>query len=97
LWIMLRTTVELLITAGRNQFDIHPETSSRQGLGATEVFRRLPGTDCQECRYGSCMELAMEITAGRAKLEDCRPIFQDKHSERLSSMKWLLESLCLDR
>ncbi len=96
IWIMMRTTVELLITAARNKHRIRPETSPRQGLGAGEIFRRLPGTDCKECNFDSCMELAMSITTGRTSIKECRPLPGEDYRDRLSSMKWLLHVMGLD-
>lgn len=35
------------------------------------AMQRLPGLDCGDCDYQSCMELARAIAAGGASLDDC--------------------------
>jgi molybdopterin-guanine dinucleotide biosynthesis protein B len=35
----------------------------------------LPGLNCRRCEYKSCEEFALAVLTGRAKLEDCQPIY----------------------
>jgi ArsR family metal-binding transcriptional regulator len=93
LWIMMRTTVELFCEAWQRRSSLEPVREPRQGIGAIEIFRRLPGIDCQECGSPDCMEFATGLLLGRSRLEQCKPLFQKEYSSHLRSLTWLLKGM----
>jgi ArsR family metal-binding transcriptional regulator len=95
-WIVLRTLVELIISAWDNQHTIEPETQSRQGIGTVELFRRLPGLNCGQCQRQTCMEFATGLLTRSCSVEECTPIM-DGDPQYLTSLLWLLGALGLDR
>jgi ArsR family metal-binding transcriptional regulator len=92
-WIMLRTTVDFICEAHRYRFTVQQETAPRMGIGATEIFRRLPGTNCGRCGGQSCMEFAGGLMTGRRALADCEPLFEETDPRYLVSINWLLHVL----
>ncbi len=94
-WIMLRTTVDLICEAWERRFTLEPEIYPRQGIGAAEIFRRLPGIDCGKCQNHTCMEFATGIVTGRSRLEDCTPLFEEGDLRHLASVGWLLRVIGL--
>ncbi|MHA1594926.1 MAG: acetyl-CoA decarbonylase/synthase complex subunit gamma [Candidatus Baldrarchaeia archaeon] len=56
-----------------------------------DVYRLLPGTNCKECGYDSCMAFAYKLIQREAKLEQCKPLFTDPKYE--SARKKLEELL----
>lgn len=89
-WIMLRCAVELICNAWEHRRTIEPDLEPRQGLGASEIFRRLPGSNCGRCGYGSCMEFALCVFGGRLRAEDCVELAEDGEPRGLESLRWLL-------
>jgi ArsR family metal-binding transcriptional regulator len=94
-WIILRTAVDLLAQAWDLRSSLDPETKPRRGIGAMEVFRRLPASDCGQCGSRSCMEFATALTTGKAKLTSCRPLFHAEESVRRESLVWFLRVIGL--
>jgi ArsR family metal-binding transcriptional regulator len=93
LWIMMRTTVELYCEAWERRTGLEPESSPRQGIGAVEIFKRLPGTNCGECGDPGCMEFASGLLMSRCRLQQCKPLFEPEFSRHLSSLTWLLKGI----
>lgn len=94
-WIMLRCMIQLLLSAWDHRQRLHPETEPRNGIGAIEMFKRLPGTNCGKCPYGNCMEFAMMLFRGKCRMEQCSRLLQDEGKARLESLRWLLRAVGL--
>ncbi|MBM3298735.1 MAG: hypothetical protein FJY85_02130 [Deltaproteobacteria bacterium] len=90
-WIMLRCAIELIYSAWDRRNWMEPDFVPRQGIGANEIFKRLPGTNCGICGDGSCMEFAMGTYTGRRSIEECRPLREARNRPYLESLLWLLK------
>jgi ArsR family metal-binding transcriptional regulator len=88
-WIMLRCGVDLICSAWNKRNFMEPDRDPRHGIGAIEIFRRLPGDNCGQCRCGNCMEFAQEVFTGRRSVIECGPLLEQKNSPYLESMQWL--------
>ena len=95
MWIMLRTAVDLICEAYERRFTLEPEYFPRQGMGPSEIYRRLPGTDCGRCGNRTCMEFATGIITGRCLPEECLPLFDDADPKYIASLCWLLRLIGL--
>ncbi len=89
LWIMVRTAVDLVCLAYQKRLSLEPETESRHGISAIEIFKRLPGTDCGMCEHYSCMEFATSLLLGRCRLDQCSPLQNRGDRRSLESLDWL--------
>jgi ArsR family metal-binding transcriptional regulator len=94
-WIMLRCMIELILSAWDHRLTLQPETDPRNGIGAIEMFKRLPGTNCGKCAYGNCMEFAMMLFRGKCGMEHCAWLAQDEGKEHRESLRWLLRAIGL--
>lgn len=94
-WIMLRCMIDLLIAAWDRRFSLRPETSPRQGIGAIEIYKRLPATNCGRCNNPNCMEFATGLLTGRCRVEHCLPLGEGE-PQYLNSLLWLMEAIGLD-
>lgn len=90
-WIMLRSFVDLLCATSDRKSVIKPETKPRRGIGAVEIFRRLPGTNCGRCGYPNCMELAMRLFMGAGRIEECALLSESAWTGHREAVTWLLE------
>ncbi len=88
-WIMLRCSVDLICSAWTLRNTLEPERDDRHGIGAIEIFRRLPGDNCGQCRCANCMEFAQEVFTGRRRVVECGPLLEQRNSPHLQSMQWL--------
>lgn len=95
LWKILRTSVDLILTAWNRRFIVEPETELRQGIGAVEIFKRLPATNCGRCNNATCVEFATGLITGRCSIEQCIPLFE-RDQKYAESLKWLLIAIGLD-
>ncbi|MEW6348570.1 MAG: (Fe-S)-binding protein [Thermodesulfobacteriota bacterium] len=95
-WIVLRTMVELIVSAWDGQHRVEPETQPRQGIGTVEIFRRLPGENCGQCRRPTCMEFATGLLTGTCTVDECIPIMKGD-PQHLESLRWVLRVIGLDR
>jgi ArsR family metal-binding transcriptional regulator len=92
-WIMLRSMIELLVTAWDRRAALKPDREPRQGVGAIEIFKRLPGTNCGDCGNANCMEFATRLFMKRGRIEQCPPIAEPKWSRNLESLKWIMSTI----
>lgn len=96
-WIMLRSMIELIISAWERRAVLKPDREARQGIGATEIFKRLPGTNCSGCGYANCMEFAMRLFMGRGRLGDCPVLNEPKWARNMGSLEWLISIIGMPR
>jgi ArsR family metal-binding transcriptional regulator len=90
LWIILRSAVDLLVSAWKRRAVLTPCAAPRYGIGAIEIYRRLPGTNCGECGSPNCMEFATRLFTRKAAVGDCGPLKTPARRLHLASLKWLL-------
>ncbi|MGB6064873.1 MAG: (Fe-S)-binding protein [Desulfomonilaceae bacterium] len=95
-WIMLRSFVDLVISAWDSRSNLGPEKQRRQGIGAIEIFKRLPSTDCKRCGKQNCMEFATGLFTGKFGIEQCAPIIEEEWRPRLESLQWLMQVIGLN-
>lgn len=93
IWIMLRCAVELVCAGWDRRLTLEPEREPRQGIGAIEIFKRLPGTDCRQCGLSSCMEFAMTLLMGRRRLSQCAPLEHHGARRHRAALMWILETI----
>jgi ArsR family metal-binding transcriptional regulator len=93
LWRLIRTTVELLCAAWDRRSVMEPEQEPRQGVGATEIFKLLPSTNCGQCHKAGCMEFAAGLLTGKCTIEQCAPLFHGKDPRYIQSLNRLLRAV----
>ena len=93
LWRLIRTTVELLCTVWDRRPVMEPEREPRQGVGATEIFKRLPSTNCGQCHRASCMEFATGLLTGKCSIEQCAPLFHGQDSRYIEAFNRLIRAV----
>lgn len=94
-WFQLRCSVDLICDAFEKKPFLKPVTDPRQGIGAVEIFRRLPATNCGKCGFATCMEFSVALFTGRATANLCTPLFKHDTDSRRLSLLWVLQVLGL--
>lgn len=92
-WILIRTAVELVVQAWGLKDSLLPERKARLGVGAIEIFKRLPATDCRLCGRQGCMEFSLALLTGRSSMEQCLPL--NEKSDHRDSVEWLMRAIGL--
>ena len=95
-WTMLRSFVDLAISAWDLRSKIEPEKERRQGIGAIEIFKRLPSTDCGRCGRLNCMEFASGLFIGKFRIDQCAPLMEERWRARRESVLWVMEAIGLN-
>jgi ArsR family metal-binding transcriptional regulator len=78
---MIEQLVTLVNDVWEKRADIEPDTTTRENLQPLELYRLLPKTHCKECGETTCLNFALKVAAGQAKLEECRPLYADGERE----------------
>ncbi len=93
MWVMLRTAVDLILGAWYRKEEFPPDLEPRKGLGAIEIFRRLPGTDCGLCGRSDCMEFSHGLLLGKGGLSECPVLSEAEYAKNLKSLTWLMDAI----
>ena len=56
-----------------------------------EILKLLPGTNCKNCGYATCMAFAAALSQGKANLSECPHIFGDEFAENQNALLSLLK------
>ncbi len=51
------------------------------GLSGLDIFKKLPKTNCGECKFPTCLAFAMKLAAGQANLDDCPYVTDEVRAE----------------
>ncbi len=71
---------------------IPPRYTSQAGLKVMEILKLLPLTNCKVCGYATCMAYAAALRDGEISLQDCQPLWEEKHREKREKLQTYLES-----
>ena len=61
----------------RNEIDI-TKPLQKILVGALDVYKYLPKTNCKECGEQTCMAFAVKLLNGEKDVKDCKPLFEDR-------------------
>ncbi|MEW6095432.1 MAG: acetyl-CoA decarbonylase/synthase complex subunit gamma [bacterium] len=50
-------------------------------LSGLEIFKKLPKTNCKECKFPTCLAFAMQLAAGKVELDQCPHISDEVKAE----------------
>ena len=66
----------------RNRENIKPNYKTREIPKPIELLKLLPGENCGDCGYASCLAFAVKLSQGEATIEDCPLIFKAEFKEK---------------
>ncbi len=69
---------------------IEPNYSEGDHLKPSDIQKLLPGTNCKECGFRSCLAFAFKLVDQKIDVDKCLPLFSDQFKEK---RKVLLEIL----
>jgi ArsR family metal-binding transcriptional regulator len=81
---------DLINETYRNRDQIEPNYSEGDHLKPSDIQKLLPGTNCRECGFRSCLAFAFKLVDQKIEVVSCVPLFLDQFKEK---RKVLLEML----
>lgn len=91
-WNVLESLVKTINRTWQNRANIEPDYRKRERLKPMDIYKLLPGTNCQACDEPSCFLFALKVTAGKVKIENCLPLFTDGYRNEREELQALLEA-----
>jgi ArsR family metal-binding transcriptional regulator len=61
---------------------IEPNYSEGDHLKPSDIQRLLPGTNCKECGFRSCLAFAFKLVDQKIEIDKCSPLFSDAFKEK---------------
>ena len=72
--------------------EIEPDYEGRKPPpNLLDIYRLLPGTNCQECGYPTCMAYAAALRLAEADLARCPPLSLQSHEEDRAKLSGILQ------
>ncbi len=87
---MLNWLKDLINQTYENRDQIEPNCSEGGQLKPSDIQKLLPGTNCRECGFRSCLAFAFKLVYQKIEIVKCLPLFSDQFKEK---RKVLLETL----
>jgi ArsR family metal-binding transcriptional regulator len=87
---MLNWLKDLINQTYENRAQIEPNYSDGGQLKPSDIQKLLPGTNCRECGFRSCLAFAFKLVDEKIEIVKCTPLFSDQFKEK---RKVLLETL----
>ena len=87
---MLNWVKDLINQTFQNKDQIEPNYSEGGQLKPSDIHKLLPGTNCKECGFRSCLAFAFKLVDQKIEIVKCLPLFSDGFKEK---RKVLLEIL----
>ena len=81
---------DLINETYRNRDQIEPNYSEGDHLKPSDIQKLLPGTNCKECGFRSCLAFAFKLVDQKIEIAKCLPLLSDESKEK---RKVLLETL----
>ena len=58
----------------RERDGIVPDDREKEFPSALALYKLLPGTNCKQCGYSTCLAFAADLSRGKARPEQCLPL-----------------------
>ncbi len=81
----------------RRRGGISPCWEMRQKPPALEVYKRLPGTNCQACGEKTCMAFALRLWGGAVRPALCVPVFSGEYKHLRAALVEICSALGVSR
>ncbi len=72
--------------------EIEPLYEQRVRIQAIDLYKWLPGTNCKECGYQTCLAFAVSLLQNKVKLSSCTPL-KAENEEKYREVESILTSI----
>jgi ArsR family metal-binding transcriptional regulator len=81
---------DLINNTYQKKDQIEPNYASEDQLKPSDIQKLLPGTNCKECGFRSCLAFAFKLVDEKIEIVKCLPLFSNQYKAK---RKVLLETL----
>jgi ArsR family metal-binding transcriptional regulator len=67
--------------------EIEPSYTSYEKPKVLDIYKLLPRTNCKECGVPTCMAFAARLSEGKAALEECPELLDEKSAECVGTLR----------
>ena len=85
--------IELVNQIWGKREDITPSLKERELPAVYEIYKLLPGTNCKECGYPTCLACAAGIRSGDISIDGCVLLSKPEHQQNMKQIRSLFSSL----
>jgi len=83
---------DLINETYQNRDLIEPNYSEGDHLKPSDIQRLLPGTNCKECGFRSCLAFAFKLVDQEIEIVKCLPLFSDEYNEKRKVLFEILQN-----
>jgi ArsR family metal-binding transcriptional regulator len=83
---------DLINQTYQNKDQIEPDYSEGGQLKPSDIQKLLPGTNCKECGFRSCLAFAFKLVDQKIEIAKCLPLFSDQFKEKRGVLLELLQN-----
>jgi ArsR family metal-binding transcriptional regulator len=83
---------DLINETYENRSQIEPNYSEGDHLKPSDIQKLLPGTNCKECGFRSCLAFAFKLVDQKIEIEKCIPLFSDQFNEKRRVLLEILQN-----
>lgn len=76
----------------RRRGEITPDYTRRKGVGALDIVKLLPLTNCRRCGEATCLALAVKIEQEEKTMAVCAELYTPAHAEKRRALAELLSA-----
>ena len=84
---------ELVNGTFENRENIQPDYERGTTLRALDIFKLLPGTNCEGCGEPSCLAFAVRLAGREVEVAKCAPLFSGEYQEKKKVLLELLHAV----
>ncbi len=78
---MAKDAIEFVNGVWADRDNITPSFKERKKPPAFEIYKMLPGNNCKECGYATCLAFAADLRAGTVALDKCTMLLKSEYSD----------------
>jgi ArsR family metal-binding transcriptional regulator len=78
---MAKDAVEFVNRVWADRNNITPSFKERKKPPAFEIYKLLPGKNCKECGYATCLAFAADLRSGAVDLDKCTMLLKPEYSD----------------
>lgn len=84
--------VEKLNRIWQERDGITPRYTERKLPTVIDIFKLLPGNNCKECGYPTCLAFANDLRSGTIQIDLCPPMLKPENAENRQKIEELFEA-----
>ena len=91
--VVADTVVDMINDIWNRRRAIEPSfEGKRRPPNLLDIYKLLPGTNCKECGFLTCMAYASELREGRVELAQCTQLSQPQYADNLVRLQGILHT-----